>query len=284
MTIESLPFKIGATHRNGCRVNPIDVQTVNSVLGLPLAPLQSVAPAGYHWLAYQPVTPMTNVGPDGHSHGVGVLPDMRPLRRMWAGSRVRLLAPLPIGVELTNETEVVQATEKQGRSGRLVFATLRHTLCSGETVCVEEEQDIVYREPMGGAPSIAPAATAAVENGEQRFADSASFDAVRLFRFSAATLNSHRIHYDAAYAREMEGYAGLVVHGPLLALLMLTKASATIGPSTSIAGFSFKGVAPSFVDDQLHVGGAAGDRAIRMWTSCGGALRATAQVQLEVRK
>jgi 3-methylfumaryl-CoA hydratase len=147
---------------------------------------------------------------------------------------------------------------------------------------VIEEQDLVYKEPVvvatPPARTAAPAMAGAVE--DEQFSDTKSFDSVHLFRFSAATLNSHRIHYDVAYARDVEGYAGLVVHGPLLALLMLSTAGKALGPDKSLESFSFRGVAPSFAGEQLEVHGKLDDSRVRIWIACDGALRAEAEMSV----
>lgn len=162
-------------------------------------------------------------------------------RRMWAGGRLRFLAPLRLGETVRRETEILKVSLKTGRQGALVVVTLRHTLSGKRGVAIEEEQDLVYRESGGEAPPAPPPASPQVAS----WRDEAIPDPALLFRYSALTFNAHRIHYDAAYATGVEGYPGLVVHGPLTATLLADRLAAHFeGPLTA---FSFRGVRPLFV-------------------------------------
>lgn len=187
----------------------------------------------YFWDAQAP----DRLGRDGHpAVGNGLIPDLGLPIRMWAGGRLRFDAPVRIGIEAEKHSTVVDVQRKEGRTGRLAFVTLRHEICQNGRVCVTEHQDIVYREPLAGdRPARKTAPT-----GEDA-ATSARFDSTVLFRYSALTFNGHRIHYDADYARQVEGYAGLVVHGPLLAQLLLQLAEERLG---HLSNFSFRATAP----------------------------------------
>src|SRR4029453_12305830 len=167
-------------------------------------------------------------------------------RRMWAGSRLRSDAPLRIGDRLTRHSEVASLTPKIGASGRLLFVTLRHTPPGSSGGSVVEEQDIVLREPAGRSPSPGQPSAPAPFDVEHVVTPKPPL----LFRFSALTFNAHRIHYDYPYATEIEGYEGLVVHGPLIAVLMLDLVD-RINPGALVSAFDFKAVNPALVPPPL---------------------------------
>jgi len=194
-----------------------------------------VVPALGHWLYFLPETPQSMLGEDGHPRLGDDLPDFGLPRRMWAGSRISFLADIPIGAAIERRTTIASIAPKQGASGALVFMTLRHEVLVDGTVAVREEQDLVYRSAADAAPAPPlprPSSTPRAGNGSIRV------DSVALFRFSALTYNAHRIHYDRHYAREREGYGGLVVHGPFQAMLLLDGFSARF-PERKIVAFSF---------------------------------------------
>lgn len=175
-------------------------------------------PLGWHWLYFLDAKPASELGPDGHPRRGGFLPPIPLPRRMWAGGRLEFLRPLRVGEPLRRDSEIVSIEAKQGRSGALVFVTVRHLVFGNGMLAAREEHDIVYRDmPRGGngAPAAKPAPAHAPWRRE------ISPDPVLLFRFSALTFNGHRIHYDLEYATREERYPGLVVHGPLQTILML---------------------------------------------------------------
>ncbi len=174
-------------------------------------------PLCWHWLYFLEAKPASALGTDGHPKRGGFLPPVPLPRRMWAGGRIEFIRAIKVGEHLRRDSEIIAVEPKQGKSGNLVFVTVRHTvLGSGEIVAVEEH-DIVYRE--AARPGPAPQGkTAPATVAWQR---ALSADPVLLFRFSALTFNGHRIHYDLDYCRNDENYPGLVVHGPLQTLLML---------------------------------------------------------------
>jgi 3-methylfumaryl-CoA hydratase len=213
--------------------------------GDPLPPL-------WHWLYFLPVAQMSQVGIDGHPGRGGFLPPVSLPRRMWAASRIAFVSPLRIGETVRRISEVSDVQLKEGKSGSLVFVKLKHALTRRDGVAViAEEQDIVYREdPRSGAPAaqVQPAPTGAV------WVRTLRPDPVLLFRYSALTFNGHRIHYDKTYATETEGYPGLVVHGPLIATLLLEhlqKNLATHSPVARITGFEFRAVRSAFEGREL---------------------------------
>ncbi|HYC47184.1 MAG TPA: MaoC family dehydratase N-terminal domain-containing protein [Burkholderiales bacterium] len=175
-------------------------------------------PTGWHWLYFLEAKPPAEVGPDGHPRKGGFLPPVPLPRRMWAGGRLEYLAPIAIGAALRRESEILSVEPKSGRSGTLVFVTVRHTVYSGAAKAIVEEQDIVYREAAKKGDPMPPGKAAPANAPWTR---SVTPDPVMLFRFSALTFNGHRIHYDRDYAINEEHYPGLVIHGPLQAMLLL---------------------------------------------------------------
>ncbi|KIC40768.1 acyl dehydratase [Ruegeria sp. ANG-R] len=195
-------------------------------------------PFFHHLYFWSPRLPV-DLGRDGHPQvGHGLIPDMGLPRRMWAGGRLQFHRPLVAGVTAERHSVRESAVSKTGRSGPLAFVTLRHEIWQKGSLCVTEWQNLVYREdPSAGArPAGAPAARA--DASDQR---KVAFDTTLLFRYSALTFNGHRIHYDLDYARDVEGYAGLVVHGPLLAQFLMLFAIDLMGPLTE---FTFRASSP----------------------------------------
>ncbi|KMK65309.1 acyl-CoA dehydrogenase [Puniceibacterium sp. IMCC21224] len=206
-------------------------------------------PGGWHWLFFNPFKKRSELGVDGHPKRGGFLPDVALPRRMWAGGRLRHLAVLPIGEKAEKHSEILKIASKSGRAGQLVFVTVLHKILLDGKICIEEEQDIVYREaPSPGAPK--PLAAPAPEGA--KWSEEFTPDPVALFRYSSLTSNSHRIHYDKPYATGEEGYPNLVVHGPLIATL-LQGFAAKCRPNETVETFDFRGMAPLFVDRSFHL-------------------------------
>lgn len=182
----------------------------------------AVPPLG-HWLYFLPDARQSAIGEDGHPRrdDSGLLPPVPLPRRMWAGGRVEFLAPIAVGAALTRVTTIDAIRPKRGASGDLLFVTLRHDIAADGIAAIREEQDLVYRAPAVTAASPSPAPTVAPDPGPVDAIRSVSPAPVLLFRYSALTFNAHRIHYDRDYARDEEGYAGLVVQGPLIATLLM---------------------------------------------------------------
>ncbi len=196
-------------------------------------------PPLWHWMLFQDWVTPDRLGPDGHPRRGGFLPPVHDLpRRMWAGGRIGFLGPLHAGDTVRRRSTILSVEEKQGGSGRLVFVTVAHAIEGPRGPAIAEEQDIVYRGAEGAAAKPAgPAAPA--PPGARR--GTVRPDPVLLFRYSALTGNGHRIHYDADYVRGVEGYPGLVVHGPLQATRL-----AGLLADRDIASFSFRGLRPAF--------------------------------------
>lgn len=192
-----------------------------------------VLPPLGHWLFHLPDAPRASLGADGHPHRGGFMPPIGYPRRMWAGGRLRFLTPVPLGATLTRRTTIAGIAEKPG----MTFVTLRHRLSVDGAAAIEEEQDLVY------LPIAAPGAPKPVERPAPATTDAMIADEALLFRYSALTFNAHRIHYDLPYAREVELYPALVVHGPLQATLLMELALAGgVAPAT----FSFRARAPLY--------------------------------------
>jgi len=202
-------------------------------------------PPGWQWLFFNPVARRSALGTDGHPRRGGFLPPIDLPRRMWAGSRIRYLADLPIEAQATRRSRILKIENKSGKRGSLSFVTVQHTISCDGTPCISEEQDIVYREvtPPGSVTAAAPPPR---YDGVPQWSRSFEPDPTLLFRYSALTFNGHRIHYDQTYARDEEGYPDLVVHGPLTATL-LQQFALEHGGGRPLSRFDFRGVVPLFV-------------------------------------
>ena len=203
-------------------------------------------PPCWHWLYFLPVDPQAVIGPDGHPKRGGFLPPVALPRRMWGGSRMAFFHPLRAGSTVTRTSRIADITAKQGRSGPLVFVRVHHELSDAQGVAIIEDHDIVYREmPLAGE---APPQASAARTDEQ-FSRRIVPDPVLLFRYSALTFNGHRIHYDRSYAMGEEAYPGLVVHGPLIATMLIDQLRRA-HPTVRVKTFEFKAISPLF--DTAH--------------------------------
>ena len=221
------------------------------------APADGTVPQGIHWCLCTPEAATADLGEDGHPRrdtGEGLFPPIPLPRRMWAASEVEFLAPLKVGAEIDRISRIVSIEEKQGSSGALAFVVVAHETRADGAPAVRERQTLVYR---GAAPADAPLSPPAP--GEGMF-DPAAWQAHKalvpqpplLFRYSALSFNSHRIHYDLSYAREVERYRGLVVHGPLMASLLLQLAAERLGDD-ALARFAFRALSPAIAGVPLHL-------------------------------
>ena len=228
----------------------------------PVWPADRVPPLG-HWLFFLPEPLQSTLGPDGHPV-TGTVPVGAGPRRMWAGGRIVFHADLPIGARAVRTSHVERVETKTGRSGALTFVTLRHEVRAGDVLAIVEHQDLVYREAAETGQAVAPeppaeARTAAVSR-------TLEIDAPALFRYSALTFNAHRIHYDLPYATGVEGYAGLVVHGPYQATLLVDHLLRT-RPGARLATFAYRGVRPLFAGPATLNLAEEVDGSISLWTS-----------------
>jgi len=211
----------------------------------------SVLPPLWHWLYFLPIYRLDQANYDGHAALGGFLPPVKLPRRMWAGSRVSFLYDLTIGTEARKVSTIKSIQQKSGKSGDLVFVTVAHQVFQNDTCCIEEEHDIVYRS----APNIhATAPVLKTTDTPPEFSYVVKPDPILLFRYSALTFNGHRIHYDQPFCIETEGYEGLVVHGPLLATMMLDLIRQNF-PDAVVKYFQFRALAPVFDTMKFEVCG-----------------------------
>ena len=234
-------------------------------------------PPLWHWLYFLPAPRQSELGSDGHAQRGGFLPPVPLPRRMWAGGRLQFHRPLRVGDSITRVSRIANVTMKEGRSGALVFVLVRHEISDAHGLAIAEEQDIVYRDhPKAGAPP--PAAVAAPSEASwQRVTHP---DDVLLFRYSALTFNGHRIHYDRRYATVVEGYPGLVVHGPLIATLLLDLLRRS-SPDGVVKRFEFRAVSPVFDAQPFAVCGQPSGRGVHLWAqNAAGELAMDAKAEL----
>lgn len=223
------------------------------------------APLTVHWCLAQPVAPMSALGPDGHPDRGGFLPPVPLPRRMWAGGKLTFHDAIRVGDEVTRTSRIGDVTLKQGSTGTLCFVTVNHEITTPRGTAITERQDIVYRE--AAAPGAAPAAPAAPSTaaapGKHRRSHMA--DPVLLFRYSALTFNGHRIHYDRDYVTKVEGYPGLVFHGPLQAALLINFAAELRGKGPTT--FDYRGVAPLFDGAEFTMNADETTEGLLLWTA-----------------
>lgn len=229
-------------------------------------------PLLHHWLYFWDVRPPAGLGADGHPAKGDFLPPIPLPRRMWAGGRLAFHAPLVLGEEVTRTSTILNVEEKHGRSGTLVFVTLEHAIANADGLAIREEQDLVYRAAATAGPSLPIAASPP----ECSWRVSIDPDPVLLFRYSALTMNGHRIHYDRPYAMGEEAYPALVVHGPLQATLLMALADRHV--ARPITGFEFRGEAPAFDGMALTLCGDTTDDGASMWTQQGDRVAMRARV------
>lgn len=235
-------------------------------------------PPGWHWLFCLPCARQGALGADGHPARGGFLPPVPLPRRMWAAGRMTFHRPLRIGASVRRESTIADVTVKHGRQGPLVFVLVRHEFFAPDGLALVEEHDIVYRGEAGTNRRLPDREGPAMPAPSWRRAITP--DPVLLFRFSALTFNGHRIHYDRPYATATEGYPGLVVHGPLLALLMLDLLRRE-RPDAALARFAFRLHRPLFDTAPFTLCGAPrGARGVDLWVEApDGAVAATATVE-----
>lgn len=209
-------------------------------------------PALWHWVYFTEWPSTSALGADGHPRDGHFLPPIPHRRRMFAGGRLDVHAPLALGQHATRRAEVVSTAVKHGSTGELLFVTVRYTFTQAGRPRITEEQDLVYRSDSGS--------TIAIERVTEPLADRHTPWAVEptthpalLFRFSAMTSNSHRIHYDAEYTSKVEGFPALVVHGPLLALYMAELARTR--SDRPVQRLRYRLAKPVFVGDEIRVQG-----------------------------
>ena len=221
------------------------------------------APFTMHWCLAPAVFPMSELGPDGHPSRGGFLPPVPLPRRMWAGGELEFFDTLRVGDEVTRTSRIAEVTMKTGSTGVLCFVSVDHMVTTPRGTAIRERQDIVYRDvPTNSSAPAKPAAPPPVaQHRETHMADT-----VLLFRYSALTFNGHRIHYDRDYVTKVEGYPGLIFHGPMQAAL-LVEFSAKLHGGTAPGKFSYRGVQPLFEGSEFSVNASNGDAGMELWTA-----------------
>jgi len=265
---EALSDWIGRTETVSDTITAVPYAALCATLDYPARTPQAgtVLPPLWHWLYFLPLHPASELGEDGHARRGGFLPPVAKPRRMWAGGKLSFHAPLRVGDAVERRSTVLDVQSRKGRSGELVFVAVQHEIFAGHgrDLALVERHDIVYRDPPaagsapGGDPQPAPA--------ESAWRETIVPGDVLLFRYSALTFNSHRIHYDRRYVTGAEGYPGLVVHGPLIATLLLELLRKNL-PQARVSEFEFRAVRPTF-DGQafsLHGEPEPGGRRVRLW-------------------
>lgn len=239
--LEELNQWTGRIEASTDRITLAPVHALRATLDLHALPLEGTElPLPWHWMYFLSPARATDVDIDGHPKRGGFLPPVPLPRRMWAGGRLEIKRPLTIGEEALRKPTIKSISVKEGRSGTLVFVTVLHEISDKHGLAITEEQDLVYRDaPLATAVS-APLAQYGETGSHSR---QVTPNPVLLFRYSALTFNGHRIHYDRNYATSVEGYPGLVVHGPLIATLLLDLLTREF-PQAKVRHFSFKAVSP----------------------------------------
>lgn len=236
----------------------------------------SYLPYLWHWAFFTNAQAYAELGPDGHAASGGFPRPVAKYNRMWAGGRISFIQQLHLDMPAIRQSKIISATEKQGSSGKLIFVTIQHQYLQDNQLCISEEQDIVYKQP---AP---PVLIGKKPEPNADWQDNIYLDSVHLFRYSAVTFNSHRIHYDLQYAKETEGYPGLVIHGPLLATLML-KTFLQHHPGAIIKDINYRGLRPLIAPSTISFAGSltqAGQA--DLWAAQHGTLAHQAKITFEV--
>ena len=260
---------IGKQHSVTDVIHPQPVARMHATLDRPGATPQpgDPLPHAWHWLFFHEAAPLRELGRDGHAARGEFLPPVALPRRLWAGGRLEFSAPIRIGESINKRSAIKSVVRKTGRTGELCFVTVRHEFLCGSTLKMTEEHDVVYREDHDKNAPAAPAApdiAPDIDDADERAQITATN--VMLFRYSALTFNSHRIHYDLEYCRNVEGFPGLVVHGPLTATLLVGMADAHRG-ETAPGAFEFRAVSPLFAGQPFTIACKERDGQLQLWAA-----------------
>ncbi len=263
---------IGRTERIHDELSRNLVKRIAATFGEPAPAVGQPLPPLWMWCFFQEPVAEPQLGSDGHPARGGFLPPADQRNRMWAGGRVEFIAPLRVGSEAERLSTIVHIEEKHGRTGALLFVTVRHDYSQDGQLCVREEQDIVYREP--NPPKLESQPASAQPDWSEAIAPTPTL----LFRYSAVTFNGHRIHYDHPYVTDTEGYAGLVVHGPMIATLNL-RAFLRANPGKQVRHFAYRGVRPLTVPTPFEVAGRISEAGqAQLWAGNGDGVAQSAEV------
>ena len=269
LNTDDLRAWIGRSETVRDTINPTPVAALTATLDHPAADIGvgTVLPPLWHWLYFLPLHRQSDLGADGHARRGGFLPPVPLPRRMWAGSQFAFLSPIRVGDQVARTSTIDDVSIKEGRTGKLVFVKVLHEVrCNGATKpALVEFHDIVYRDAQQPGDVAPPPQAAPTQAAWRR---QIVPDDVLLFRYSALTFNGHRIHYDRQYVTQVEGYPGLIVHGPLIATLLLDLLHREM-PAAEVASFHFKAVRPTFDLHAFHVQGEpqADGKTVRLWAS-----------------
>jgi 3-methylfumaryl-CoA hydratase len=266
VNIEELKRWIGRTETLTDRVTVAPLRALNATLDREAWEPSSTdaVPPCWHWLYFLPTRRQSDIDVDGHPQRGGFLPPVPLPRRMWAGSRIEFPQPIRLDDAITKTSRIVEVSGKEGRSGPLVFVRARHEISTERGVAIVEDQDIVYRDlprPHAAAPVLPPLPADPID---EQFGRDITPDPMLLFRYSALTFNAHRIHYDRPYATVEEGYPGLVVHGPLVATLLIGELTRR-HPDVRVTAFSFKALSPLFDTEPFRVCGRLDEGSATLW-------------------
>ena len=268
-TLAHLQSWVGKIETTGDDITSAPVRALSATLdrddSAPVAG-STVLPPLWHWLYFLPQQRQSEIGPDGHPKRGGFLPPVPLPRRMWAGGRLRWLPenPLLVGQTVRRVSSIASVTHKAGRTGDLLFVLVKHEVHNSNGLALTEEHDIVYRAAAQPGDPVPPPVAAEQGAAWQR---EIVPDDVLLFRYSALTFNGHRIHYDRRYVTEVEGYPGLIVHGPLIATMLVDLLRRNL-PDATIAAIEFRAVKPVFDIAPFHVCGQpeADAKTVKLWT------------------
>jgi len=222
------------------------------------------APFTVHWCLAPQVYPMSELGPDGHPTRGGFLPPVPLPRRMWAGGELEIFEALRVGDEVTRTSRIADVTMKTGSTGMLCFVSVDHLITTSRGAAIRERQDIVYRDMSAAQPSAPVKPATAPPTAKHRETHMA--DPVLLFRYSALTFNGHRIHYDRDYVTKVEGYPGLIFHGPMQAAFLVEFAAKLHG-GTAPKKFAYRGVQPLFEGSEFSVNANEAGAGMELWTA-----------------
>ena len=257
------------------RMDPGHAARIAVTLGDPIPEVGMRLSPLWHWAFFLETVPIAQTGLDGHPARGSFLPPADNRNRMWAGGRVSFDGALEVGVEARKTSTVTAIQEKKGRTGSLLFVTVKHDIEQNGKLVVSEEQDIVYREP--SPPKLQGTEPAP----SSQWRESVDPSPVLLFRYSAVTFNSHRIHYDDPYVTQTEGYPGLVIHGPLIATMMC-RAFAHANPKASLKHLAYRGLRPLIAPKAFSVAGAVvAPGQARLWAEQDSTLAHQAELRFE---
>jgi len=277
MGSDNLDGWIGRTRTTRDTVGPVQVRQLAATLNEDAHvdnPGSGDLPPGWHWLFFNPLAAQSLLSPDGHPPRGDFLPPVDLPRRMWAGTRLHWRRAFAIGSTVAKTSTILDVKHKSGRSGELVFVTVGHRYADDRGTLLDEEHDIVYRGAATEQDKAALSDSAAqVRDGAHAFEREGEHvrrvdaDATLLFRYSAVTFNGHRIHYDADYARDVESYPGLVVHGPLIATMLLDLVRHDVAAGRFIDRFDFRMLRPTFDISPFHLHATLSETGAEVWST-----------------